>query len=336
MDVVSETGRKRIFISGGLGFIGVNFVNYVQKKSLDWDVVVYDNQSIGQLEDLAGVIGRRYHFVNREEQVARNVRNSCTVVSGDLADFKRVREAMETCEMVVHLAAECDVRKSMEDPRRFVSVNVGGTVNVLEGARLNNIAKVVIASSSAAVGEQHGLTDERALPRPISFYGVSKLTGEALGMVYSRAFGIDVASLRFSNVYGPFSKRKTSVIARFFKAILRDEPLVIYGDGNQTRDFVHVDDVSQGIVLALSTPGIGGEIFHLGSGTETSINNVLEELRRVLRLEFKVRYEPERPGEIRRSSPDISKAKRMLGYESKVSLTSGLEDAWEWFKENIR
>jgi UDP-glucose 4-epimerase len=170
------------------------------------------------------------------------------------------------------------------------------------------------------------------VPRPVSPYGASKLVGEGYCSAFFGSYGLNTVALRFSNVYGPYSHNKGSVVAQFFRNLMRKEPLVVYGDGEQTRDFLYVTDLVEAIVLAdkSETPG---EVFQIASGRETSIRTVLDTMKKVLpELSFDIRYEPSRAGEISRNYASIEKARRMLGYDPKTKLDDGLKNTWQWFQ----
>ena len=168
------------------------------------------------------------------------------------------------------------------------------------------------------------------VPQPISPYGATKLAGEALCQAWYHSYGLETIIFRFSNVYGPRSYHKGSVVAAFMKKILKSEPLIVYGDGNQTRDFLYVGDLCYAIDLALRK-SVSGEIFQLGSGVETSINELIALLKEITNVNFKVNYVAPRPGEIIRNYADISKIRKKLGYYPKVDLKQGLKKTWQWF-----
>ncbi len=200
------------------------------------------------------------------------------------------------------------------------------------------VKKVIFASTGGAIlGEQVPPVHEGMVPRPVSPYGASKLVGEAYCSAFCGSFGLNTVALRFSNVYGPFSYHKGSVVAQFFRNLIQEEPLVIYGDGQQTRDFLYVDDLVDAVLLAdkSETPG---EVFQIASGRETSLKDLLAAMKRVLpAVKFDVRYEPARAGEILRNYASIEKARRLLGYNPSKKLDDGLRDTWSWFvSQNAR
>jgi len=311
---VAVGGPPRVLVTGGCGFIGVNLARALDGRG--WELVAFDDLSTG----------------SRRDGEAAGYR----VIEGDVRDLAALRAACAGAEYVVHLAAHTDVVASVEDPAVDVDVNVRGTLHALLAARDAGVRGFVFASSNAPLGEVEPPTREDKVPRPLSPYGASKLAGEGLCSAFAGSYGLATTVLRFSNVYGPFSYHKGSVVAAFMKRIMEGEPLVVYGDGEQTRDFVYVGDLADGIVRALAA-GSAGEVFHLGSGTETSINELA---RRIVALfpdrRIDLEYRPERPGEIRRNFSDVSKARRVLGFAPRVGLDAGLAATRDWFLEAYR
>ncbi|MBM3132931.1 MAG: NAD-dependent epimerase/dehydratase family protein [Chloroflexi bacterium] len=299
-----------VLITGGCGFVGVNLVIYLSQKGYRTRI----------LDDLSTA---RPDYV----QVLRSA-GSPEVIVGDIRDGDIMNRALEKMEAVVHLAACTSVIESVENPKRFWDINVSGTLNVLEACRLRGVDRFVFASSNAAVGEQIPPIDENMIPKPLSPYGASKLAGEALCSAYYHSFGMKAIALRFANLYGPYSDHKTSVLAKFMGWAREDHPFTIYGDGNQTRDFVHVEDICQAIDLSLSSQDSSGDVFQIASGKETSINRLVEIVREVTDKRSEVIHQPERKGEIRRNYSDISKARRVLGFEPRMELKEGLRKLW--------
>jgi UDP-glucose 4-epimerase len=324
-----------ILITGGCGFIGCNLVRSILAQD-DNKVMIIDNLSSGSKEQLAGIIP--FQEVGFSELGDQSVTAQVVLVKGDVQDVSLAMMACREANAIVHLAANPGVIPSIEDPRYDCLTNVVGTLNYLEAARENGVKRFVFASSGAPLGEQIPPNHEEMVPCPKSPYGASKLSGEGYCMAYHGSFGLDTVVLRFGNVYGPYSNRKNSVVAKFIKHILASEPLTIYGDGNQTRDFIHVSDLIQAIHLAMVRPRIGGEIFHIGTEEEHTIVEVAEELNRLAKKYLgrtcPVLYEKKRKGEVRRSYSDISKARKLLGFKPKFDLRRGLEDTFLWFLEN--
>jgi len=331
----------RVLITGGCGFIGVNLIKRLLGKDEKCRVRVIDNLSVGKREELAAVCDYAECRVQSGESITAPcaMRHAvCQLVVGDIRDGVLAKEVCRSMDAIVHLAANTGVIPSIENPMEDCTANVIGTVNYLEAARLAGSKRFVLASSGAPLGEQEPPIHENMVPRPISPYGASKLAGEAYCSAYHGSFALDTVALRFGNVFGPRSNHKGSVVAKFIKHILADEPLPIYGDGNQTRDFIYVEDLVQAILLALERPDIGGEVFQVATHREHTVGEVAETLNLLaekhLGRKSEIIYENERKGEVKRNYSDISKAKRMLGFEPKVGLEEGLERTFLWFLEN--
>jgi UDP-glucose 4-epimerase len=280
-----------------------------------------------------------FNEINKEE-ISSAPSHGLALVVEDIRDEELARVACQGVDVVVHLAASTGVIPSIENPRGDCLENVVGTLNVLEGARANRVQRFVFASSGAPLGEQNPPIHEEMVARPMSPYGASKLAGEAYCMAYHGSFALETVALRFGNVYGPYSKYKTSVVAKFITHIINSEPLPIYGDGNQTRDFIYVDDLIQAILLCLDKPNLGGEIFQIATHKEDTVIEVAEELnalsRKHLGRKSEIVFENERKGEIKRNYSDISKARKMLGFDPKYDLREGLEMTFLWFLERYQ
>jgi UDP-glucose 4-epimerase len=320
-------------VTGGCGFIGVALVRSLVDEG-GHAVRVVDNLAVGTREDLAAVC----EFVEASSADIGPM-NSAPVelVVGDILDEDLALRAAEGADVIVHLAANTGVAPSVEDPRSDCLANVIGTLNYLEAARHNDAKKFVFASSGAAVGEVEPPIHEEMPPHPVSPYGASKLSGEAYCSAYSRTFGVETASLRFGNVYGPLSNHKNSVIAKFIKRAMRGEVLEIYGDGTQTRDFIYIEDLVRAIRLAATAEGVGGETFQIATNAETSVQEMVEELLPVLAAanvkDVQVRHAAPRLGDVRRNYSDTSKAARMLGWRSETNLEEGLRRTMDWFMD---
>ncbi|MBW2301006.1 MAG: NAD-dependent epimerase/dehydratase family protein [Deltaproteobacteria bacterium] len=327
----------KVLITGGCGFIGVNLVEKLLQSSEDYALRVIDNLSVGKKEDLARVSS----FIERGRGEAGDGHwDRLELVVGDVTEKSLALNVCKGADAVVHLAASTGVIPSVEDPEQDFASNVVGTFNYLEAARLNGIGRFVFASSGAPLGEQVPPVHEEMVPHPISPYGAGKLCGEAYCSAYHGSFGLETVVLRFGNVYGPHSKHKGSVVAKFIRHIMASEPLPIYGDGNQTRDFIYVEDLTEAILLALNRADVGGEIFQIATHREHTVAEAAEELNRLgekyLSMRSGIVFENERRGEIRRNYSDISKARRMLGFEPRHDLKQGLEKTFRWFLEERR
>jgi UDP-glucose 4-epimerase len=292
----------RAAVTGGAGFIGSNLVDALLARGDE--VVVIDNLASGKRENVAD--GARF-------------------LDQDIRD-----EGLELdAEVVFHLAAQADVNRSVRDPLYDTSVNVGGTVNVLEAARRAG-AQVVFSSTGGAIyGDVERPADEETPRLPVSPYGIAKLCGEEYLRGWNRIHGSRHVVLRFANVYGPRqdSGLEGGVVAIFLERMAAGEGTAIFGDGGQTRDFVHVDDV---VAALLAAAGRDGGVFNVGTGEETSVNRLHELCRRVSGVDDAPRYEAVRLGDARRSVLDASRAARELGWRPRVPLEDGLRRTWAW------
>jgi len=314
---------KKVLITGGCGFIGSNLVEFLLQKT-DWQLVILDNLTNGSLKDI---------------EVLDRFQERCTFVEGDIRNSDNISKAMDGCNFVVNLAAQAGVMTSIEDPKNDADINVIGTLNVLKACVDKKISKIVHASSAAPLGDQEMPLSEKKVPKPLSPYGASKLACEAYCSAFSASYGLNTVVLRFSNVYGPKSYQKGSVIPLFIKQILNKEEVSIYGDGNQTRDFIYVSDICNAIFLSLTTDlDNKSELFQIATSTETSINKFFETLKLTFEekdIEVKdASYKEQRPGEVMRNYADISKAKSTLGFNPEIELKQGLKNTVKWFLNN--
>ncbi len=320
---------EKCLVTGGCGFIGVNLVRFLKESGAG--VRVFDNLSGGSREDLKAV-------TDFSETTGSNgpAPEDVELIVGDIRDEAAITNAVKGVDAVVHLAAQVDVIESIKDPAFDCDLNVMGLLTVLQAVRKEGVKRFVFASSAAPLGDCEPPNHEEQAPRPLSPYGASKLTGEAYCSAFHGSYGLNSVSLRFSNVYGPYSFKKGSVVALFFRRALAGMPLVVYGDGSQTRDFIHVNDLCQAIVKA-SGSDAGGEVFQIATGVETSVNDLTSRIKTLVerdtKIKVNVKNEPLRDGEIYRSVSDISKARNMLEFNPSVSLEAGLEETWEWFKK---
>jgi len=310
----------RVLVTGGCGFIGANLVRYTADRSNT--VRVLDDLSAGREENL-----NKFH--NKDSYL-----NDIELIIGDIRDFDIASKSVKDMDAIVHLAAHSSVIESLENPRKSWDINVNGTLCLLEACRENGVDRFIFASSNAVIGEQSPPVDETMVPQPLSPYGASKLACEALCNCYYNSFGLKTVSLRFANCYGPLSSHTTGVIPKFMQWGKEGKQLTIYGDGNQTRDFVYVEDVCQAIYLALTAESSAfGEVFQIASGEETAINNLAEMVQEIIGSDLKITCKPERIGEIRRNYSNISKAKKLLGFNPQVELRQGLQRLWDSMKE---
>jgi UDP-glucose 4-epimerase len=300
----------KVLITGGAGFIGRHLAEHLTGRG-DVAVTVIDNESLGD---------RRHLDLERVR-----------FVPGDLRSRDDLRGALEGQDAVVHLAADTRVMDSIEDPVHNFENNVVGTFNLLELCRELGVDRVVAASTGGAIlGDVEPPVHELMAPRPTSPYGASKLMLEGYLSAYSSSYGVRGCALRFSNIYGPRSFHKGSVVAHFYKRILAGEPLVVYGDGSQTRDFLYVGDLVEAIHAAVVSDAEGA--YQLGSGRPTTVNELLAAMRAVTGLDLDVEYRDFRAGEVRDTWCRVDKAREGFGFDPATPLSVGLQRTWEWFR----
>jgi UDP-glucose 4-epimerase len=308
----------RYLVTGGAGFIGSNTVDELVQRG--HSVVVLDDFSAGKEENLA------------------EIRNKITIIKGSITDIEVVRKAMHEAEFVLHLAARTSVPRSVKDPLETNRINVEGTLNVLVAAKELRVKRVVFAASSSAYGETPTLPKVESMqPAPISPYGVTKYVGEIYGQAFLKCYGLETVSLRYFNIFGPRQdpgSPYSGVLAKFCTAFLEDTPPVVFGDGEQTRDFTFVDNAVHANLLACEAPNVAGKVFNVGCGDRISLNQVLAALRKVTGKPLRAQYDPPREGDIRDSQADISEARRYLGYEPQVGFQEGLELTFGWYRES--
>jgi UDP-glucose 4-epimerase len=259
------------------------------------------------------------------------------IVQADIRDASALEHCLSTCGSVVHLAAQASVPDSIAHPLNDLAVNVDASIVLLEAVRAHGIRRFIFASSNAVIGGQPPPSHEGLVPYPVSPYGAAKAAIEAYLRAYGEAYGLEGVSLRFANAYGPWSAHKSSVVAAFAKAYLRGGPLRINGTGEQTRDYVHVNDIARAVLACLDAPAssVAGEIFQIGSGRETSLIELARLLFQAGGGEVAIEHGPPSPGDIPRNVSDISKAARMLGFSPAVALPYGLAQTLTWFRENL-
>ena len=302
-------------VTGGAGFIGSHIVEELLRRG---DTVrVLDNFSTGTFQNLAALQG------------------NLEILEGDLRDDGIVKTALKDVELVFHLAAFISVSQSMIDPETCFTVNVGGTVTLLEAARKAGTHKVVISSSTAVYGDADVFpTTEETPLRPLSPYALSKQVNELYARLYTHTLGLPVTALRYYNVYGPRQRPDSdyaAVIPIFVRQLVSGEPLTIYGDGKQSRDFIFVKDVVHANLLAASSDS-AGEVFNICTGHETNLLDLLEELSEISPRQPQVYFEASRPGDIYRSLGSPDKAAVLLGFRAETSLADGLAQTIEWMK----
>lgn len=302
----------KLLITGGAGFVGSNLIARLEALG-GYEIVVLDNEVLGSRAAIADCDVEFRH--------------------GDIRDAEAVETALAGVDAVVHLAADTRVIPSISEPKFNFDVNVGGSLVVLEAMRRLDVNRIVNASTGGAIiGAAEPPVNEGMVAAPLSPYGASKLAVEGYCSAYAASYGMRATSLRFSNVYGPRSWHKGSVVALFIKQILKGETLTVYGDGTQTRDYVHARDLSDGIVAALQS-GTSGPI-QLGTGIGMPLNTIIDMLREISGRDIGVDYEPFRDGEIVHTWCDIGHARDVLRYDPQTELRDGLEETWRWFVDN--
>jgi nucleoside-diphosphate-sugar epimerase len=301
----------KALVTGGGGFIGSNVVRALLGRGDD--VRVLDNFSTGSRTNLAGL----------EADVQ--------LVEGDLRSYERVHAAVRGAEVVFHQGALPSVPRSVQDPLTTTAVNVEGTLNVLLAARDEGVRRIVNASSSSVYGNTGALPRvETQAPDPISPYAVAKLAAERFCTSFSRVYGMEIVSLRYFNVFGPHqdpTSQYAAVVPRFIRAIAGGEPVTIYGDGEQSRDFTFVDNVVAANLLAADAEGVGGEILNVATGSSVTVNALADAIGELLRKPVEKSYEPAREGDVLASWADVSEARRLLGFELQVDFEDGLRRA---------
>jgi UDP-glucose 4-epimerase len=303
----------RALVTGGGGFIGSNLVRALLERG---DTVrVLDNFATGNRRNL--------------EAVADGVE----VVEGDLRSYERVHTAVRGCELVFHQGALGSVPRSVQDPLTSTAVNVEGTLNVLLAARDEGVRRVVFASSSSVYGDGGTFPRvESAAPNPISPYAVAKLAAERFCVSFHRVYGLETVALRYFNVFGPFQDPRSqyaAVVPLFIRAIADGEPVTIFGDGTQSRDFTYVANVVAANLAASSAQEAAGGVFNVATGGSETVATLADTIGRLLDLPVERRFEPARPGDVERSWADVSAARDVLGFEATVPFEEGLRKTIE-------
>lgn len=313
---------KKIVVTGGAGFIGSHLVDNLILKG--YNVKVIDNLSQGLLENI------KKHITNDKFEFIKE----------DIQNKEKINKALNGADVVIHLAAVVSVIRSIKEPELVNSVNVTGTLNVLNACVKQNVKRFIFASSAAVYGGNVNLPVKvECAVNPLSPYAASKAAGEAYCKAYFDSFGLETIILRFMNIYG--TRRSTGlysgVMIKFAEAITKKEPLTIFGDGYQSRDFTYVNDVVNAIILAINKEDAKGETFNIGTGTPTTINELANKFIKITKnSNQKIMYTDPRKGEIRHSYADISKTKKILGYEPKTNQEEALRDFIDWYKNKER
>jgi len=310
----------KYLLTGGAGFIGSNIAEYLVDDGEE--VRIIDNFSTGRRENIA-------EFLDRIE-----------LIEGDICKMDDITRAVDGVDYVLHIAARPSVPASIAEPRVCHEANIDGTFNVLMAAREAGVRRVVYSASSSAYGDTPELPNKETFaPGPLSPYAASKLAGEYYCRVFTEIYGLECVSLRYFNVFGPKqnpASQYAAAIPKFITSMLEGESPTIFGDGEQSRDFTFVENVYYGNMLACTAPGAAGQLFNCACGYPISINQLVDTLNEILGTNIKARHVPERPGDIKHSAADITKAREILKFDPPVDLRTGLERTVEWYKQGNR
>lgn len=299
----------QVLVTGGAGFIGSHIVDELLRRG--HSVRVLDNLATGRVGNIA-------HALPHIE-----------LVEGSITDPETAAQAVKDCDAVLHQAAIPSVARSVEEPLLSNAANVSGTLTMLVAARDAGVQRFVYAGSSSAYGDNPELPKrEEAVTLPRSPYAVAKLAGEQYTRVFGRLFPMETVAFRYFNIFGPRQNPKSkyaAVIPSFARALLDNQVIYVDGDGTQSRDFTYVANAVLANMCALQAPGVSGELFNIGCGARYDLNTLVSELGTITNTDPKVEYRPARPGDVPHSLADISKARRLLGYEPVVNFRAGLE-----------
>ncbi len=310
--------RNLYLVTGGAGFIGSHIATALVNRGDQ--VRVLDNLLTGHRANLAHLEGK------------------IEFIEGSICDAELTRKAMEGVSIVFHEAAIPSVPRSVIEPRITHEANVEGTFNVLLTAKEAGVKRLVFAASSSAYGNTEVLPKQVEMyPNPLSPYAAQKLFGEFYCQVFAKVYGLETVSLRYFNVFGPRqdpSSPYSGVISKFVTSLLANEPPLIFGDGEQTRDFTYIDNVVSANLLAAETPNANGIVVNVGVGDRISLNQLLAELQKILGTNLTPKYAELRAGDVRDSQADIARTEILLGYKPLVGLAEGLRQTVEWYKQN--
>jgi nucleoside-diphosphate-sugar epimerase len=307
----------KALVTGGGGFIGSHLARRLLREG--YDVRILDNFATGRRENLL------------------DIGDDVELVEGDIQSYERVHNAVRGCHVVAHLAALPSVPRSVQDPLTSNATNVTGTLNVLLAARDTEVGRVVYASSSSVYGANPELPKrEEMTALPISPYAVAKHAGESYCRAFNQVFGLETVAVRYFNVFGPDQdplSQYAAVIPNFITALLAGTSPVIYGDGEQSRDFTYVDNVVEGTFRALTKAGNGGKVFNVAMGGSVTLNELFRMLRGMVGADVEPVYEQGRPGDVPHSQASIDRARAELGYEPIISTEDGLRETLAWFEQ---
>jgi len=297
----------KILVTGGAGFIGKHLVKTLLKGKNE--IIIYEN------------------FSNSSKTELQEIKNDVKIIRGDLSNFDLLKNSLKDVDNVIHLAANIDILESIKHPEKSHKINVIGSMNLLRASTINGVSGIIGASSAAIYGDPKIVpVNEKTVPNPVSPYGADKLSMENYFKAFSNTYDLNTISLRFFNVYGiGQSNSYAGVITKFIEKIENDKPLLIYGDGKNTRDYVYIDDLIQGIQKSLKKiKGKRGDVYNIASGHSYSLNNLSKILLTIYKKKLKIIYNPFRKGDLRYSATSISLAKKELDYVPKFTLKNGL------------
>jgi len=307
-------------VTGGAGFIGSNIVRTL--VAAGEKVRVFDDFSTGKRDNLAGLY-------------------EVEIVEGSLNNQVAVSEALADIKYVLHQGAIPSVPRSIADPLASNEANVSGTLNLLAEAKKAGINKFIFAASSSAYGDTEVLPKHETMPgNPLSPYAVSKYAGELYARVFADIYGLQTVSLRYFNIFGPYqdpASEYAAVIPKFIKLMLKGEAPVIFGDGEQSRDFTYIENAVAANLLACKSDQVGrGEVINIACGKSFTLNQLVEELNNILGTSIKPTYAEQKPGDVKHSMADITQAQELLGYKVIIDFKEGLKRTVEWFKDNAQ
>lgn len=307
----------KFLVTGGAGFIGSHIVDALVKNGDK--VIVLDDFSSGRRENLESILDK------------------IEFVEGDIRDKAVVSKVMQGVDYVLHQAALRSVPKSLTNPELYNDVNINGTLNILDAAKGAKVKRVVFASSSSIYGETAKLPEkEDFLPLLISPYALTKLAGEYYCRIFSEIYGLQTASLRYFNVFGPrqsLENQYAVVIPKFITCILKDEKPPVHGDGKQTRDFTYVQNIVQANIKAATAPGIKCEVFNIACGKAYSVLDIVKYVNKILRKDVKPEFSPKRTGDVKHTLADIKKARKLINFKPEIDFEEGLKRTIEYFSK---
>jgi len=307
----------KFLVTGGAGFIGSHIAEALVKNGDK--VIVLDDFSSGRRENLNNIISR------------------IQLVEGDIRNFSIVSKAIEGVDYVLHQAALRSVPKSMKEPALYNDVNINGTLNILNAARMAKVKRVVFASSSSIYGEVNRFPEKESFyPQLISPYGLTKLAGEYYCRIFSYSYELETVCLRYFNVFGPrqsIDDEYAVVIPKFISCMLKDEQPPVHGDGTQTRDFTYIDNVVDANIKAATKPGIKFDVLNIACGKAYRVLDIVRYINKILKKDIKPIFTPPRPGDVKQTLADIGKARRVLGFTPRIGFEEGLRRTIEYFSK---